>query len=74
MSSNLAFVVLGAGILAAIAVTAIKIAQLGMQPKCPLCGGKEIIESSINDLTCKLCGFSWRDTEPKRFGRYHADL
>ena len=71
-SSTIPLVLLAAGILAAIAVSAVQIARCSA-PVCPICGARKVRETGVNDLECQFCGHKWKD-EPKRFGRHHADL
>ena len=65
---NVVLVVLAAGILAAIAVAAVTIVRLCLAPVCPICGGRKVEESGVDELECQLCGQRWND-QPKRFGR-----
>ena len=72
---TLSFVLLGAGILAVIAVSAVQIARFCSGPVCPVCGVRKVRESGVNNLECQFCGHKWKENEPKRFGRHGgADL
>jgi tRNA(Ile2) C34 agmatinyltransferase TiaS len=66
---TLALVVLGAGLLATIAVGAVQMARLCATPKCPGCEGSEVTEDARH-YKCELCGQRWRLETPKRFGTY----
>ena len=68
-SSTIPFVLLGAGLLAAIAVAAVQLARRITDPKCPQCDGSEVTEDSRH-YRCEICGQRWRVETPKRFGTY----
>ena len=67
MSTQAIFIILGAGILAAIAVLAVQAARRSASPKCPQCDGTDVIEEA-RFYGCRICGQRWRIETPKRFG------
>ena len=68
---TLSLVVLGAGILAAVAVAAVYCARRGASLKCPGCDASEVNEEG-RLYRCELCGQRWRIETPRRFGSYEG--